>query len=96
MTQETERRARTSVGALSRFVGPQASLGFGAWAVGGSDSGKTIILHWNGRTWAHVNSPSPGTQNGLFGVAATSASNVWAVGYFQTSGPEQTLALHCC
>ena len=39
MTQETERRARTSVGALSRFIGPQASLGFGAWAVGGSGWG---------------------------------------------------------
>ena len=39
MTQETERRARTSVGALSRFIGPEASLGFGAWAVGGSGWG---------------------------------------------------------
>jgi len=70
-----------------------------AWAVGTYETGtgqSNIVLHWNGRTWAHVNSPSPGTQNGLFGVAATSASNVWAVGYFQTSGPEQTLALHCC
>ncbi len=40
MTQETERRARTSVGALSRFIGPEASLGFGAWAVGGSGWGE--------------------------------------------------------
>jgi len=39
VTQETERRARTSVGALSRFIGPEASLGFGAWAVGGSGWG---------------------------------------------------------
>jgi len=40
VTQETERRARTSVGALSRFIGPEASLGFGAWAVGGSGWGE--------------------------------------------------------
>ena len=45
MTQETERRARTSVGALSRFVGPQASLGFGAWALADySRSGRASVL----------------------------------------------------
>jgi hypothetical protein len=70
-----------------------------AWAVGTYENGtrqSAIILHWNGRKWAHVATPNPGTSNGLFGVAATSASNAWAVGYFKTSGPEQTLALHCC
>jgi hypothetical protein len=70
-----------------------------AWAVGtyeGDTGQSNIVLHWNGRAWAHVNSPNPGTQNGLFGVAATSAGNAWAVGYFQTSGPQQALALHCC
>jgi len=70
-----------------------------AWAVGTYETGtgqSNIVLHWNGRTWAHVNSPNPGAENGLFGVAATSASNAWAVGYFKASGPDQTLALHCC
>src|SRR5215471_4826980 len=70
-----------------------------AWAVGTYETSagpSNIVLHWNGRTWAHVNSPNPGTENGLFGVAATSASNAWAVGYFKASGPDQALALHCC
>jgi len=43
-----------------------------------------------------VATPGPGTSNGLSGVAATSASNAWAVGFFKASGPEQALALHCC
>jgi len=70
-----------------------------AWAVGSYENGtgqNNIILHWNGRRWAHVNSPGPGTSNGLLGVAATSTSNAWAVGFFKTSGPFQALALHCC
>src|SRR5215467_400362 len=39
------------------------------WAVGIYETGtgqSNIVLHWNGRTWAHVNSPNPGTENGLF------------------------------
>jgi hypothetical protein len=70
-----------------------------AWAVGSYETGtgqSNIVLHWNGRKWAHVNSPSLGSQNGLFGVAASSAGNVWAVGFFETSGAEQAYAVHCC
>jgi hypothetical protein len=70
-----------------------------AWAVGSYENGtgqRNIVLHWDGRRWAHVASPSLGTRNGLSGVAATSASNVWAVGFFSATGPFQALALHCC
>jgi hypothetical protein len=73
-----------------------------AWAVGGASTGttgvheKTVILHWNGKTWKRVPSPNPTVLNGLFGVAATSASNAWAVGGSTRlpSGIEKTLILH--
>ena len=54
-----------------------------AWAVGYSEtksSQPSLILHWNGRRWARVASPSPGGENTLMAVAASSARNAWAVG----------------
>jgi hypothetical protein len=61
------------------------------WAVGYSTSGpgqvreRTLVEHWNGRTWAKIASPSPGAPrcqyNILFAVSAVSASDVWADGY---------------
>ncbi len=57
-----------------------------AWAVGqaGSGDGPTngVILEWNGSAWTSV--PVPGLESqvgGLSGVAATSRSNAWAVGW---------------
>jgi hypothetical protein len=58
-----------------------------AWAVGAvstsTSPATSLILHWNGTTWQQVPSPSP--PDGRFGygladVAATSATNAWAVG----------------
>ena len=46
-----------------------------------SDGGsRTLIEHWNGKTWRQM--PSPGRGNGadFYGVAATSARSAWAVG----------------
>jgi hypothetical protein len=58
-----------------------------AWAVGyylNHHSGaSTLIARWNGTAWKQVPSPNPGGPTGanyLFGVAATSATNAWAVG----------------
>lgn len=54
-----------------------------AWAVGDYGNGaksRTLILHWNGTVWKQVNSPSPPVNSQLSAVAATSASNAWAVG----------------
>jgi hypothetical protein len=67
-----------------------------AWAVGsyqhpgpGHQPGAklSLIEHWNGTAWRQVASPSPGGDStasvtGLTGVAATSARNAWAVGYY--------------
>jgi len=62
-----------------------------AWAVGRSDNlanPRTIIEHWNGTAWHRVMvSPALGWLNS---VAATSAHDVWVVGF---SGSKQ-LILH--
>jgi hypothetical protein len=72
-----------------------------AWAVGSADSGvadqTTFTLHWDGTRWRRIPSPSPGTLglNSLYGVAATSANDVWAVGSYTNSGEfAQTLVVH--
>lgn len=73
-----------------------------AWAVGSTMAGKlrrTLIVHWNGKTWQHIPSPNPGTESNdsLLGIDATSARNAWAVGvYFSSSQADRTIALHCC
>src|SRR6266567_1869052 len=63
------------------------------WAVGGhydSSSGQilSLIENWNGTSWSVVPSPNAGSvENSLFGVAAISSTDVWAVGsYFNYSG----------
>jgi hypothetical protein len=57
---------------------------------------QTLTLHWDGSSWSVVPSPNvAGTQNNeLFGVAAVSATDVWAVGEFITGSSVQTLIEH--
>jgi hypothetical protein len=63
------------------------------WAVGfienNTASGpvdQTLIEHWNGKKWSVVQSPGPGSQaNNLTSVAAISATDVWAVGFYANS-----------
>ena len=82
--------------------GVAATSASNAWAVGSYSNGSTgtahtIILHWNGTAWKHVPSPNPSgsfTFNVLGGVAATSASNAWAVGEYFHGTTDQTLILH--
>lgn len=59
------------------------------WAAG-LNGGRSLIVHWNGRTW----SQSQPTGGYLTGVAASSASDVWAVGGTNWFSPTQTLAEH--
>ena len=74
-----------------------------AWAVGTSlvsgspfDYAQTLIEHWNGSTWSIVSSPNVGSNwNILEAVKAVSATNIWAVGYYQDSSDvDQTLIEH--
>ena len=86
----------------NRLNGVAAVSAGDIWAVGeaysrnGSDQ-QTLIQHYNGTSWQVVSSPNAAsTSNRLLGVAAVSASDVWAVGrYGGVSGPNwQPLALH--
>lgn len=66
------------------------------WAVGRSltstSVAQTLIEHWNGRNWSVVPSPDASTQNNLLlGVTAISATDVWAVGDFQTTSSAGTV-----
>jgi hypothetical protein len=56
------------------------------WAAGYSDNpsclcGQTVVEHWTGSSWTRVKSPNPGIADYLYGIAAVSASHLWAVGY---------------
>lgn len=65
----------------------ERSVGFGCGC-------RTLILHWDGRIWSKVKSPSPNPAgNFLLGVASVSASDVWAAGYDHISQGD-TLILH--
>ncbi len=66
------------------------------WAVGHSGDPssiplQTLTMHWNGKSWSIVPSPSPGTYNGnvLNAVDAVSANDVWAVGWYQSGSTGQ-------
>ncbi len=80
-----------------------------AWAVGSAYNSSiqnqlTLVEHWKGTSWAIVPSPNPGTAkfcgfqdyagNYLYGVAAISTNDVWAVGEICPYGVGQTLAEH--
>jgi hypothetical protein len=56
----------------------------------------TVIEHWDGTSWA-IPSPSVApsvTSNILTGVAAVSATDIWAVGYYTNSTGTHTLTEH--
>jgi len=82
----------------SSLMGVSALSPSDVWAVGTftDDSGwdQTLIEHWNGSVWKQVKSPNPGGplhSNLLFAVAATSQSNVFAVGAYVDSRGDETL-----
>jgi len=61
------------------------------WAVGYASltngTRQTLIEHWDGTSWAVVISPNTNAaqNNVLFEVTCVSASDCWAVGYYNTS-----------
>jgi hypothetical protein len=82
----------------NQLLGVAAISASDAWAVGwygNGTAGGTLVEHWNGTAWTVQNSPSPGGASKghlLDGVAATSATNAWAVGAYGTAG--RTLVEH--
>jgi hypothetical protein len=85
---------------ISQLFGVAADAAGRAWAVGlysKTSAGGTLVERWNGSTWQHVASPSPGTPagSGLYSVAFTSASRAWATGnYTRAPNIYPTLAGH--
>jgi hypothetical protein len=56
---------------------------------------KTLIEHWNGKTWTRVPSPNAaGGYSSLNGVAAASPDDVWAVGATNFADHQNTLIEH--
>ncbi|HSR84979.1 MAG TPA: hypothetical protein VLM11_12440 [Streptosporangiaceae bacterium] len=73
------------------LAGVTATSGRDVWAVGSSDSNRAIIEHWDGTSWTLSASPRTGLAAGLNAVAATSATNAWAVGWTLSPGSFRTL-----
>ena len=71
------------------------------WAVGDyantiyTDAPRPLIEHWDGTSWTIPSSlPNPGADSVLYGVAAFSTNDVWAVGAINPYGTPQPLIVH--
>jgi len=86
--------SRPQVEAIRRPFAGQPVLGPGRLAPAAASSTQTLILHWNGKHWTHVPSPSPNNADTLLGVGASSPTSALAVGQERTAGGGvRTLAL---
>ena len=90
---------------INKLNGIAAISANNVWAVGDDADSATpstqfrpLIEQWNGSSWSVVTSPVRGTSDFLNGIAAISASNIWAVGSYRTSldpyGPYFTFIEH--
>jgi hypothetical protein len=62
--------------------------------VNGSGAYQTLVLSWDGASWAQVNSPNGGTNyNQLTSVSCASESSCVAVGQSNNNDPSRTLVL---
>jgi len=71
---------------VNALVGVTCVSSSDCWTVGRQRTGstwQTLIDHWDGNSWNVVASPNTSTSdnNFLYGVACTSASQCWAVGF---------------
>ncbi len=69
------------------------------WAVGyyidDNLVNETLVEHWDGTSWNIVSSPNRGVDGSqLYGVAAASSSDIWAVGYSGQGNGVLTLIEH--
>jgi hypothetical protein len=77
----------TGSSAVNSLQGVTTTGPSSAWAVGfsgvfgSSSSNRTLVLHWDGRTWARQGSPNPGAGGDfLNGVTSVTPALGWAVG----------------
>jgi hypothetical protein len=95
------RRTAPAPGESSSLNSVTVTSDVNGWAAGTYNSGHVthaLIERWNGTAWIRQAVPEPGGSErsaGLFGVAASSASDAWAVGnYRAANGHLRTLILH--
>jgi hypothetical protein len=88
-------------GGSAWFNAVAATSARNAWAVGcicggpGSlGSPVPLIEHWNGKTWKQQVFRLPKNSGQFMGLAATSATNAWAVGQTSVGGPSGALIEH--
>ena len=82
----------TGKGDSSQLAAVRCTSAFDCWAVGQySGSGNSArfdqALHWNGKKWQKVDTPTPGGRlpdslNELNDVSCTSPDNCWAIGFY--------------
>jgi hypothetical protein len=75
----------TAAGERSELTAVRCTAARDCWAVGDSQGSRHVdrnqALHWKGKDWLVVPTPSPGAAyNALADVACTSGSSCWAVG----------------
>jgi hypothetical protein len=85
----------------NQLFGIQVVSANDVWAVGAhsNDAGifQTLIEHWDGSAWSVVSSPNSGQYNNVLrDLAVVSASDIWAVGYYddQAAVHSRSLAMH--
>src|SRR5262249_52049070 len=92
-------------GSKSSLFGVAHLGGGNAWAVGRSETARTLIEHWGGSAWSIVPAPDPVvpagmtlTSSSLSAISARSANDIWAVGSFSAAKGTQsnsfTLTMH--
>jgi hypothetical protein len=59
------------------------------WAVGLSNAGSSLLVHWNGRHWSQY---PENDGDFLFGISTLSATDAWAVGGSNWFSPVSTVA----
>lgn len=77
----------TITGDYDALRGVAALSASNVWAVGYSGcvscyGDQSLIEHWNGTGWSIVSNPNPYTSQDLYGIAAVSANDIWAVGRY--------------
>jgi hypothetical protein len=90
-------------GDISELFGLGCTTAANCWAVGTFGLVGTLFqdqtMHWNGSKWQLAGAPNPGgtnpgASNTLTAVNCLSAANCWAVGYYNSPGPNLNQALH--
>jgi hypothetical protein len=71
------------------------AVGYHLAVFGVSQVYQTSILHWNGTAWSVVPSPDVNQENNyLWSVAGASATDAWAVGFYDTGTELKTMTQH--